>query len=111
MLCFPSYTMYLACTFQRPSNSYKNESLLSLLYDGLWKVKVKYIVLCLNAAVNSWTEAIISPHSFDEQVLDLQSRLSRINPMTELLLVKSKRCVGQRMLWPCGRYLLSRMQV
>ena len=37
--------------FQRPSNSNNNESLF-LLSDGLWKVKTKYMVLCLNASAN-----------------------------------------------------------
>ena len=35
--------------FQKTSNSNNNEFLL-LLFDGLWKVKAKYIVLCLNAS-------------------------------------------------------------
>ena len=47
MLCFSSYTMYPYLTFQRPSNSNNNESLL-FLFNDLWKVKAKYKVLCLN---------------------------------------------------------------
>ena len=54
MLCFSSYTIYLACpydtlTFERLPNSNNNESLL-LLFDGLSSVKAKYIVLSLNAS-------------------------------------------------------------
>ena len=40
ILCFSFYTMYPDLTFQRPSNSNNNESLV-LLFDGLWKVKAK----------------------------------------------------------------------
>ena len=35
--------------FQKTSNS-SNNKLLLLLFDGLWKMKAKYIVLCLNAS-------------------------------------------------------------
>ena len=48
MLCLSSYTILSHFTFQKTSSS--NELLL-LLFDGLWKVKVKYIVLFLNASV------------------------------------------------------------
>ena len=47
ILCFSFYTMYRDFTFHKPSNSNNNESLLLLLY-GLWKVKAKYKLLCLN---------------------------------------------------------------
>ena len=40
------YTMYPDSTIQTPSKN-KNNKLLS--FDGLWKVKAKYIVLNLNA--------------------------------------------------------------
>ena len=48
MLCLSSYTILSRFTFQSTSSS--NELLL-LLFDGLWKVKVKYRVLFLNASV------------------------------------------------------------
>ena len=48
MLCLSSYTILSHFTFQKTSSS--NELLL-LLFDGLWKVKVKYRVLFLNASV------------------------------------------------------------
>ena len=35
--------------FQKTSNS-NNNNLLLLLFDGLWKVKDNYVVLCLNAS-------------------------------------------------------------
>ena len=38
-------------------------------FDGVWKVKAKYIVLCLNAL----GKGNISPLSFDGQLPDLQS--------------------------------------
>lgn len=48
MLSFSSYTKYLTLTFQGPFSIKRNESLL-LLFDGLWKVKAKYILFWLNA--------------------------------------------------------------
>ena len=46
MLCFSSNITYLAFTFQRPSDGNNNDSLL--LFDGLWTVKARYIVLKKN---------------------------------------------------------------
>ena len=52
-MCFPVYTMYPDFTFQMPSNS-NNNKLLLLIFDGLWKVKAKYIVLNLNTLAKFW---------------------------------------------------------
>ena len=52
-MCFPVYTMYPDFTFQAPSKS-NHKKLLLLLFDGLWKVKTKCIVLSLNALPKFW---------------------------------------------------------
>ena len=61
MLYFSSYTIYSTFTLQTPSNSNNNKSLL--LFDGLWKVKAKYIVLFLNAWANFQNASVAFPHS------------------------------------------------
>ena len=60
------------CTFQKTSNSKINELLL-LLFNSLWKERAKYTALCLDASakLGSRTLGSISPHSLNEQLLDL----------------------------------------
>ena len=57
----PIHTMYMVFTFQRPSSSNNNESLL-LLFASLWRLKTKYIVLCLNASPNFQKVSVASYH-------------------------------------------------
>ena len=59
MLCSSSYLIYAPFIFPRPSNSNINESLL-LLSEYLWKLKAKYLVLCLNALANFQNASIVS---------------------------------------------------
>ena len=98
MLCFSSYTMYPDFTFQMPSNSSTNESLL-LLLDGLQKVKAKDKVLYLITSAKFGNAKGASYHSTlmgNTQLL--VTCIIRINPVNEFLLVCSTCYAGQEML-------------
>ena len=86
-------------TFQKLSNSNNNESFL-LLFDGLWKVKAKYIVLCLNALAKLRNAKGASYHPvLMGNTLLLVICISRINPVNELVLLSSRWYAGQETLW------------
>ena len=107
MLCF-SYTLFLDLTFQMPLNSSMNESLL-LLFDDLWKVKTKHIVLCLIALTKFWNAKGASYHpALMGNIQLLVTCVSHINPVNELLFVSSACYAGQEMLWSRSRCLLGR---
>ena len=97
-------------TFQGSSNSNNNVSFL-LLFDGLWKVKAKYIVLCLNASAKFRN---VKGTSYDPALMGntglLVICISGINTVSELLLVSSRWYAGQETLWSWGRCLLRRMR-
>lgn len=99
MLCFSFYATYQDFTFQRPSDSSNNESLL-LLFDGLQKVMAKYIVLCLMASAKFQN---VKGTSYQPALMGntrlLLTCISRINPVDEQLLVSSTCYTGQDMLW------------
>ena len=99
MLWFSFYATYQDFTFQRPSDSSNNESLL-LLFDGLQKVMAKYIVLCLMASAKfqNVKGASYQPALMGNTRL-LLTCISRINPVDEQLLVSSTCYTGQDMLW------------
>ena len=101
--------MYPDITFQMPLNSSINELLL-LLFDGLWKVKAKHIVLCLIASAKFWNAKGASYHpALMGNTRLLVTCINRINPVNELLLVSSTCYAGQEMLWSQRRCLLRRM--
>ena len=104
---FPHHV--LGFTFQRSSNSNNNESIW-LPFGGLWKVKVKYIVLCLNASAKFWNVKGASYHpALMGNTRLLVICISRINAVNELLLVSSRWYAGQETLRSWGRCLLRRM--
>ena len=85
-----------------------NESLL-LLFDDLWKVKTKHIVLCLIALTNFWNAKGASYYpALMGNIQLLVTCISHINPVNELLFVCSACYAGQEMLWSRWRCLLGR---
>ena len=51
---------YMHLSFSKDHQNGSNKELLLLLSDSLWKVKAKYIVLCLNASANFQNANIVS---------------------------------------------------
>lgn len=87
-------------SFQGPSNSNNEESLL-LLFDSLWKVKVRYIVFHLNVLVKSkWNFGKRGQH-FATQFWWTRlvvTCLSPIDPVNGLLIVRFRWCPRLEML-------------
>ena len=100
---------YSVFTFQKSSNS-NNYQLLLLLFDGLWEVRFKSILLITLCEV-LWLNFRTREEYLDSQFLLESARflvigLSPINPINGLLLAGSRWCAWYEMLWPQGRRAL-----